>query len=134
VHIRRRGGQLEAVHLDAAFRGWRSDQILASPAFELPATHDEETERMLVKYRQLDALTDPDEAQLQELRDLELSIAARLGRPETGLVERTGASIAREWLDDRLSDVPLEERITLMYEAERYLASLERRANPDAAR
>jgi hypothetical protein len=68
---------------------------------------------------------DPTQEDSERLRDLEQQLEARLGGAETTQAERQGAELAREWLRERLKEVPPDERIRLMTEARRYLASLD---------
>ena len=106
--------------IDGRFAGWRSDQILTSPAFGLTSTRDAATASDQAEYRELMAqgrTPDNDERAAMLFARLE----ARL--PPDGETPHAweGAELLREWLEERLESRPDEERRMIIGEALVYL-------------
>lgn len=125
IHLQRQGGAILPEVMQQGFVGWRSDQILTSPAFDLMTTRDPLTEERLAEYRRLLAggLSNPQErrraAALAEMLHEEIP-----GTEETE-VGREGARLVREAVQHRLAEVPAERREEVYREAEHYLRQLQ---------
>jgi hypothetical protein len=124
IHLQRVGGQIESAVLDADFAGWRSDQILTGPAFELPTTRDPDTQSQMKQYSELLGRGAPTDEEKKRVGELEALLRKRVPGPQETEVERTAANLVRDAIQQQLAGLPAERRQELAEEAERHLAQL----------
>jgi len=117
---RDRGPTVAASRINGRFGGWRSDQILTSPAFGLRSTRDSATASDLSEYRELMAqgrTPDKDERAAELFRRLEDRMPPEGETPHAW----EGAELLTEWLTERLQGRSEDERRMIMGEAVMYL-------------
>lgn len=123
-HLRREDGRIVAERLDEEFTGWRADQILTGPAFELDTTVGKETAADLTEYRQLQStrfLTPDQRATMERLRTRLADVVPSAAESPS---QREASRLLEEWLDSRLGDAPAAEKRRLIEEAQADLARL----------
>ncbi len=102
--------RVEAERIQAKEPGWRADQILTSPLFELETTRDPETAQMLREYTHLTALEDPSESNQRRLVEIARHLQIRLATPQETLEARKAYDLIEDFAKDRLNDIPLDQR------------------------
>jgi energy-coupling factor transporter ATP-binding protein EcfA2 len=125
VHLDREDGQVVTTILDEqSFAGWRSDQILTSPAFELPTTRDRHTQALLEEHARLTAGGEVDEQNRPRVEQLTQELRGLLPPPQETPIARQAASLVREALDQRIRELPEERQRAVADAAQRYLREL----------
>lgn len=125
IQLQRSGERIVPDVLEADFAGWRSDQILTGPAFELATTKAPAIEEKLAEYRQL--LAGGLDSAEEKTRAEELAKLLQEGIPGPQETEpaREGAELVRDVIRHRLDQVPAERRDAVYREAEAYLQRLQ---------
>jgi hypothetical protein len=122
IHLRRVGGAIVAELLESQYEGWRADQILTSRAFDLETSRDPKTEKRMLEYGRMRA--DPRTKKNVDTVRLAHELAEGLPGPQETEDERLVAGLVREALDERLDNMPIEQKRVLIDQADRYLARL----------
>jgi hypothetical protein len=121
----RRAGPPTVTRIEHSFEGWRADQILTAPAFGMDYARDRRTRLRLQRYEALFAKADRSHAEQQEMEalanDLDETVLPRQERAE----QRQATQLVSEWMKQRLSGLPEEQKAKVLSEAEKYLAELE---------
>ena len=112
-------------------RGWRADQILTGPAFDLDSTRDEQ--RAFEKYSSLLAIKAPTESERESLVQLSEQLERNVPSHQETEEARQAGELVEEWLQERLQDIPAEKKEKIVKEAKLYLAGL-RTGESDASR
>lgn len=126
-HLRRERTGIVAERIDERFDGWRADQVLTGPAFDLDTTMDRRTADKLMRYRRLQSSAElgPDEREdlVALARELELTMPSPHETPD----QREASRLLEEWLDERLREqLTPERRERLADETQAELARLHR--------
>jgi len=116
-----------------SFRGWRADQILTGPAFDLASTRDQATRALMDEYSSLLGIPEPTKSQRDRLAQLSSQLELDVPSHEETEEARQAAELFEEWLQERLHNLPMEKKQKLVKEAELYLIEL-RRGESDASR
>ncbi len=101
--------------------GWRADQILTSPLFELETSRDPETARMLKAYTQLTALSNPSTEQQTKLAELAETLQIRLATPQETEAARAAYNLIDDFAEERLKDLPEDKRRQVLVEVKNQL-------------
>ena len=120
-HLRRDGDRVVAEKIEMPFEGWRADQILTGPAFDLDTTVDRTTAAKLKEYRHLQSTANQSAEQQERLGKLARELGATLPRPQETADQREAVSLLEEWLDERLRNAMTpeqRERLTIEVRAE----------------
>jgi|GEM_PF-5551866 len=86
--------------------GWRVDQILTSPLFELQTTRDPETARQLKEYTRLLALDHPTESEREQLADVADELNVRLPTANETEEARKAYELIEEFAKESLKTLP----------------------------
>ena len=125
VRLRRRHGVIEADSLETSFQGWRADQILTGPAFDLDTTIDDDTDSLRQEYTSLLGTTKrspQDQARFEALeRQIEQRVPGHLETPD----EREAYDLLQEWLLERIASQPDDRKEIILREAQKLLAELD---------
>ena len=116
-----------------SFRGWRADQILTGPAFDLGSTRDQGTRALMEKYSSLLAIQEPTESERESLAQLSEQLERNVPSYQETEEARQAGELVEEWLQERLHDIPTEKKEKIVKEAKLYLAGL-RTGESDASR
>jgi len=128
------GGPITAEPLPVeSFRGWRADQILTGPAFDLDSTRDQGTRELMEKYSSLLAIREPTESERKNLAQLSEQLERNVPLYQETEEARQAGELVEEWLRERLQDIPAEKKEKIVKEAKLYLAGL-RTGESDASR
>lgn len=124
-HLRREHGPGVTVErIDQSFRGWRADQILTGPAFDLESSRDPATAVLMQEYRALLAKQDPTAAERARIQQLADQLESELPSHQETETSRRAEWLVEEWMLDRLRDLTSDEQERVMQEAQLYLARL----------
>jgi energy-coupling factor transporter ATP-binding protein EcfA2 len=125
VRLRRRDGVIEADSLETSFQGWRADQILTGPAFDLDTTIDDDTDSLRQEYTSLLGKTNRSPREQARFGALERQIEQRVpGHLETP-AEREAYDLLQEWLLERIASQPDDRKEIILREARKLLAELD---------
>jgi hypothetical protein len=133
IRLRRNGHMIEAERLDTSFRGWRADQILTGPAFDLDTTIDEDTENLLSEYTRLLGNTNRNQAEQARFLEIEARIEQRVPGHLQTPAEREAYGLMQEWLVERVASQPAGRKEAILREARKLMADLDEE-NGSAAR
>jgi energy-coupling factor transporter ATP-binding protein EcfA2 len=121
----RRAGQPKVTRIEHSFEGWRADQILTAPAFGMDYARDRKTRLRLQRYEALFTKAKRSRAEQLEMEgladELDETVLPRHESPE----KRQAVQLVTEWMKQRLTELPEEQKVKVLSEAERYLAELE---------
>jgi len=123
ISLRREADGIEVEVIQQSFTGLRSDQILTSAAFDMDSTRDYVTGEKLRAYRDLLADGRTPETD-EEARALAASLKSRTGPVEETPHEQRATVLLREWLQERLSGMPDDDRKKIIGAAEDYFEQL----------
>jgi predicted ATP-binding protein involved in virulence len=101
-YLRRVNGRIVADRLEAPFQGWRADQILTGPAFEMDTTMDRDTAAKLKDYQRLQSLAAPSHDEQLRVRELAEDLGATVPGPQETAAQREASRLLEEWLTERL--------------------------------
>jgi len=107
-----------------SFRGWRADQILTGPAFDLDSTRDQATRKLMDEYSSLLAKQRPTESERDRLALLSEQLERNVPSYQETEEARQAAELVEEWLQERLQGIPAEKKEKIVKEAKLYLAGL----------
>ena len=107
-----------------SFRGWRADQILTGPAFDLDSTRDQATRKLMEEYSSLIAKQEPTESERHRLVLLSEQLERNVPSSQETEEAREAAEMVEEWLQERLQGIPAEKKEKIVKEAKLYLAGL----------
>lgn len=124
VHLERRNSGIDPEILTSRFQGWRSDQILTSPAFALPTSRDAMTEAQLLEHANLPPEERRTDTQRMRAAELERELRQHLPPPQETQIAREAAALVGDALEQRLAEIPEERRHALAAEAKTYLEQL----------
>ncbi|MBT9554531.1 MAG: AAA family ATPase [Myxococcales bacterium] len=88
---------------DVSVRGWRADQVLLSPLFNLTSTRDPETESLLDERSRLLGVAERGSEQSSRLAELDEVLRDRLTAPGDTLVDRDRERQMQALIDERLA-------------------------------
>jgi predicted ATP-binding protein involved in virulence len=125
IHLMRSGAEVTSTVLDQSFIGWRSDQILTSAAFDLDTSRDLETGSMLRSYRELLSSGSKGRAGANKADELSRRLNEVMPRTQERQVDRDAAKLVREYLQQRLVDLPDDAKQSVIEAAEVYMARLD---------
>jgi hypothetical protein len=91
-------------------RGWRADQILTGPLFELETTRDPETRALLKKYNDLAALESLSEEQRAAFDEVSRKLQVRLPSPQEKETGRKAYELINSFATERLEALEPEDR------------------------
>lgn len=126
VQLQREGGTIEPEVFPDGFTGWRSDQILTGPAFDLKTTRDPLTEERLAEYRRLLARDRLNPGERERVERLAHQLREEIPSSQETESGREGANLVREAIRDRLQEIAPERREEVQREADLYLRSLQK--------
>jgi energy-coupling factor transporter ATP-binding protein EcfA2 len=109
--------------LEGRFSGWRSDQILTSPAFEMESTRGTSTAAMHREYRDLLARGETPEVN-ERAKQLYDELEAEMPAGQETPAGREAVTLFRSWLRERFESSPPPEQDAIVREAEDYLSRL----------
>jgi hypothetical protein len=113
--------RVEAERIKMKEPGWRIDQILTSPLFELETTRDPETARMLSEYTRLTALEKRSEADNQRLSEIAENLQIRLPTPGETKTARMAYDLISSFATKSLSDLSEQTRTEVLTEVKAQL-------------
>jgi AAA domain, putative AbiEii toxin, Type IV TA system/AAA domain/SIR2-like domain len=116
-HLRRDGDRIVPERIHEHFGGWRADQILTGPAFDLDTTMDRATAAKLEEYRQLQSAPPQTDFQWRRIEELASELDKTMPSPEETPTQREASRLLEEWLDWRLRDAPQDRRELLASQA-----------------
>jgi predicted ATP-binding protein involved in virulence len=102
---------------DYDVQGFRTDQVLTSPLFNLPTSLSPDKEEKLIRYTELaarsESLSDPQEKELKQLAD-EFNI--KLPSPEERPITREAYEMVKEGLEKRLDEMDPHKKAQILDE------------------
>lgn len=101
-------GRVEAIRPVETVKGWRADQILTSPLFDLTGTRDQETEELISEHADLVAKREWNQlsgADQKRLTRLEGQLSERITAPGESLEERNRQEEMMKFVDQTLQAV-----------------------------
>ena len=110
--------RVQSEEFSASFRGWRADQILASPVFDTDV-RDPGTEQLLNDYEDLAALESPSADQLERLRAAAAALNVRLPNPEQTEEARKARDLIENAAAAKIEEMPEAERARVLKELQR---------------
>jgi hypothetical protein len=96
--------------------GWRADQILTSPLFELETTRDPETARLLDEYNSLMVLAEQTPGYKERLEHISKQLRIRLPTPQETAEARKAYEIIESFAKQQLERLTNEERQNILNE------------------
>lgn len=96
--------------------GWRADQILTSPLFELETTRDPETARLLNEYNRLMVLPAETPAQQDKLAYVAKQLRIRLPTRQETAEARKAYELIEDFAKERLEQLSKEQREAILNE------------------
>ena len=96
--------------------GFRVDQILTGPLFNLETTRDPDTATMMNEYSRLTALENPDGRRSAQARRSRGSIADSMATPQEREIARVAYGLVHDFANERLRSLPSEERQKVLAE------------------
>ena len=99
-----------AERVAAGQEGWRADQILTGPLFNLETTRDPKTRDLMSAYTRLTTLESPTEDQKKELAEVAAELHVRTASPQEKEAARMAYSLIHEFANERLKSLPPERR------------------------
>lgn len=96
--------------------GWRADQILTSPLFELETTRDPETARLLNRYTDLTALQNPSRQQTEELADVAGELKIRMPNAHETEAAREAFELIKRFATESLKELEPEKQEAVLNE------------------
>lgn len=96
--------------------GWRADQILTSPLFELETTRDPETARLLDEYNDLMVLAEQTPSYKERLENIAKQLRIRLPTPQETAEARKAYEIIENFAKQQLERLTKEERQNILNE------------------
>lgn len=124
IYLQRTEAGIVSRVLSENFEGWRSDQILTGPAFDLSTTRDKATEVKMKEYTQLLSQRHWTEGERKRAETLALQLRRQLPKPQESKSGREAAGLVHDAIRQRLDELPRERREKLQTEAEAYLQEL----------
>jgi len=127
LYCLRREGNHEGVAVEnvtQSFRGWRADQILTSPAFDLDSTRDAKTNQLMEEYRSLFAMQEPTRSQLDRLAEISTELERTVPPHQETEEARRAGTLVEEYMHYQLRNLPAEKKERVAAEARLYLARL----------
>ena len=122
---RDRGAGVVVEQIERSFRGWRADQILTGPPFNLDSSRDRQTRELMEEYRNLLALAKPTKEQQDRLRWLSKQLEDLVPSYQETEAARQAEKLVESWMLDRLGDLDSDQQEQVLQEAKLYLARLE---------
>ena len=119
VLLVRRGedGRVKVESPALELKGWRADQVLTGPLFNLPSSIDPELHEAMKRYSDLAARSDLSLSQRQELENLAASLNVQLPTPKEREEARVAFELLEGALDEKLNAMPEEKRKRILQEA-----------------
>lgn len=127
LHVRRETetGRIRVERLNVSFQGWRADQILTGPAFDLETTIGEKARVLVDEYTSLLGKVDRSEVDERRLGELTEALRTEIpAHPETP-ERREAFRLLEEFLRQRLREEPREKRERIVAEARELFAEIE---------
>lgn len=115
--FRRDADQVSAHQHADSYKGWRVDQILTGPLFDLQTGRESETERLLLRYTELAARDDLSDAEWGELQQAAAALKVRLPTPVERREARKTFDVLESSMREQLRSMSLEEREKILAEA-----------------
>src|SRR6185436_6888454 len=115
--FRREAGRVVAEQPPASFKGWRVDQILTSPLFDLQTGRESETERLLLRYSELAARDHLEPGEQEEMRAAAEALKVRMPTHAERREAQAAYEVLESAMSDRLQEMSLEEREKILAEA-----------------
>lgn len=127
LHVRREAesGKVLVERLNVSFQGWRADQILTSPAFDLQTTIGEKAQQLMDEYASLYGKTQRTPEDQERLEVLANTLRSQIpSHPETP-EKREALGLLEEFMHQQLLDQPQEKRERIAAEARDLLAEID---------
>ncbi len=113
------------------FKGWRADQILTSPLFDLSSSREPGTIQLLMEYSKLAAKDEPTEKERKRLDEAAARLKLRLPSAEERAEARKASQMIMDVWKEKLKQMPGEERKKVIDEIKRQtLESITRSRSP----
>jgi energy-coupling factor transporter ATP-binding protein EcfA2 len=126
-HLRRLSetGKVSVERLGVSFKGWRADQILTGPAFDLDTTVSQAAQDWMGEYEALYGKTHRAPAEERRLAELKEILRTEIpSHPETP-ERREALRLIESYMQDQLRGLPRERREKITAEAGSLLAELD---------
>ena len=124
-HLRRQPGLgVTAERIKMSHRGWRADQILTGPAFDMYSTRDEATKQLMKEYTDLLGTREPTKEQRDRLQGLSHQLEGIVPSYAETETARQAEQLVEEWLYERIGDLSSAEQANVLAEVRMYLARL----------
>jgi hypothetical protein len=107
---------IQLTPLEVDLRGWRADQILTGPAFDLNSARDTETERIMDEYTRLAALDDPTDSETSSMQQLGAMLGVRVPTPLERSRARDAFDLIQLSLNSHLAGLPRARQNQLVEE------------------
>lgn len=114
--LRREGQTILVEEAPWNLKGWRVDQILTSPTFQLEGARDLDTVNTLSRYTELASKLQPSDKEKAELTRLAAEIQVSLPQPESQPQARVASQMIEETMRARLEQMPEERRQKVVQE------------------
>jgi len=131
-HLRRleETGKVSVERLGVSFKGWRADQILTGPAFDLETTVSQAAQEWMAEYEALYGKTFREPAEEHRLVELKEILRKEIPpHPETP-ERREALRLIESYMKDQLQSLPRERREKIAAEAGSLLAEIEAMERP----
>lgn len=117
LRFRRDGDLVSAERLADSYKGWRVDQILTGPLFDLKSGRESETQRMLLRYTELAARDDLSDTEWNELQQSAATLKVRIPTPVERQEARKTFDVLESSMREQLRSMSPEEREKILTEA-----------------
>jgi len=101
---------------DISAEGWRADQILTSPLFQLETTRDPETAELLNKYTQLTALQNPTDKQTEDLTEVSEKLQIRMPNAHETEAAREAFELIKRFANESLKELEPKDQAEVLKE------------------
>jgi AAA15 family ATPase/GTPase len=116
VLLKAEEGNIRSYRDIPSIKGWRADQILTGPLFDLQSTRDLETEKLLSEYVELAARDNLPEAESSRLKRIADTLRIRLPLPAEKEEAREAFEMLQNALKQQWEAKPVEERQKIINE------------------
>ncbi|HTG34185.1 MAG TPA: AAA family ATPase [Thermoanaerobaculia bacterium] len=101
----------------ASFKGWRVDQTLTSPLFDLETGRDSETQRLLLRYTELAARNNLSEIEQQDMQKAAATLEVRMPNPAEREEAREAFKLLEDAMRQQIASRSIEEQDKILAEA-----------------
>ena len=122
LHREDESGQIGLERMDSSFQGWRADQVLTGPAFQLETTLGYKTRRLQDEYAELLGKSRRSKAEEKRFQQLAGELEQAIPSHPESEERRLAFDLLDEWLQERVKDLPEERKKKIRKEVEKYFS------------